>query len=173
MKLVNWVRFTWDLTKLPAIDETLPEHYEIRVATAEDEKELRKVITTSFVLDPAWSATMQDLKQSIDAWLARAFDPDRATCITLRHGLRMIGAAVLSVDRNADNHLAPGPCVLMEYRNRGFGTQLLAHSLKALHESGLSRASAIAEENTPVAKFLYTKFAGQPAPVDFTPLLAA
>jgi GNAT superfamily N-acetyltransferase len=173
MKLVNWVRFTWDLTKLSSIEAALPEHYEIVSATAEDEKELRKVITTSFVLDPAWSAAMHDLKQTIDAWLLHAFEPDRTVCLTLRHGLRIIGAAVLSLDRNAENHLAPGPCVLVEYRNRGFGTHLLAHSLQTLRDAGLSRAIAIAEENTPVAKFLYTKFNGQAAPADFPPLLAA
>ena len=49
MKLSNWIRFTWDLTKLPAFENHLPEHYEIAPATAEDLKELRKIISTSFV----------------------------------------------------------------------------------------------------------------------------
>ena len=43
MKLSNWIRFTWDLTRLPLFENTLPEHYEIGPATAEDEKELRKM----------------------------------------------------------------------------------------------------------------------------------
>jgi GNAT superfamily N-acetyltransferase len=173
MKLVNWVRFTWDLTRLPASEVRLPEHYEITAASADDEKELRKVITTSFVLDPAWSATMHDLKQTIEAWLDRAFTGEHAACLALRHGTRIIGGAILSLDGDAENHLAPGPCVLNEYRNRGFGTQLLAHSLAALREAGISHATAIAVDNAPVSKFLYTKFDGEHAPVDFTPLLAA
>jgi hypothetical protein len=131
------------------------------------------VITTSFVLDPAWSAAMHDLKQNIDAWLSRGFEQEQAACIALRHGTRIIGAAVLSLDRNAENHLAPGPCVLMEYRNRTFGTQLLAYSLRALADAGLTHAAALAEENAPVAKFLYTKFNSVATPANFTPLLAA
>lgn len=173
MKLVKWVRFTWDLTKLPPLDLSLPEHYEIATATAEDEKEIRRVITTSFVLDPAWSPAMHELKQTIETWLARAFDSEHSVCLALRHGLRIIGAAILSLDGSAENHLVPGPCVLMEYRNRGFGTKLLAQSLQSLCDAGLSQGSAIAEENAPVAKFLYTKFNGEHTPVDFTPLLAA
>jgi predicted N-acetyltransferase YhbS len=151
----------------------LPEHYEIAAATADDEKEVRRVITTSFVLDAAWSASMHELKQSIDGWLARAFEQEHATCLALRHGVRIIGATILSLDPNAENHLAPGPCVLMEYRNRGLGTLLLVQSLKTLRDAGLSHAIALAEENAPVAKFLYPKFDGVATPADFTPLLAA
>ena len=35
MKLSNWIRFTWDLTQLPAFENALPEHYEIGPATAD------------------------------------------------------------------------------------------------------------------------------------------
>ena len=52
MNLSNWIRFRWDLTQLPNFEADLPEHYEIGSATAEDETELRKIISTSFVLDP-------------------------------------------------------------------------------------------------------------------------
>ena len=55
MNLSNWIRFRWDLTQLPKFDFELPEHYEIGAATAEDETELRKVISSSFVLDPTWN----------------------------------------------------------------------------------------------------------------------
>ena len=47
MKLSNWIRFTWDLTRLPAFENTLPEHYEIGAATADDEMELRKIISAT------------------------------------------------------------------------------------------------------------------------------
>ncbi len=75
-------------------------------------------------------------------------------------------------DPSAENHLSPGPCVLMEYRNRGLGTALLGESLRQLREAGLSRAAALTKSNAPVAKFLYPKFNGVLTPGD-TPLLAA
>jgi hypothetical protein len=111
--------------------------------------------------------------QTIQSWLDRAFASDTTTCLALRHGVRVIGAAVLSLDPAADNHLAPGPCILMEYRNRGFGTRLLESSLKLLREASVTHAIGVARENSPVAKFLYPKFHGTMAAVDIAPLLAA
>lgn len=173
MKLSNWIRFTWDLTQLPSFNEELPEHYEISAATAEDEKELRKVISSSFVLDPAWSPAMQEVTGKIDLWLERAFTSPACTFLALRHGLRIIGAAVISQDAGADVHLAPGPCISIEYRNRGFGTRLLEQSLTRLREAGLEEAIGVAKENAPVTKFLYPKFNGTASPHDFPPLVAA
>ena len=169
----NWVRFTWDLSELAPVDSPLTEHYHISPATAEDEKELRKVFTTSFLLDPTWNPTIGEAMQTIQSWLDRAFASDTTTCLALRHGVRVIGAAVLSLDPAADNHLAPGPCILMEYRNRGFGTRLLESSLKLLREASVTHAIGVARENSPVAKFLYPKFHGTMAAVDIAPLLAA
>ena len=172
-KLLHWVHFTWDLTTLPQLEVQTPEHYQIAPATKEDEAELRKVVLASFVLDPAWNPAMQEVKYKIDIWLGRAFESTTSTCLALRHGLRIIGAAVLSIDPNAENHLAPGPCILMEYRNRGFGTQLLESSLGFLREAGLSRAIGMTRENAPVSRFLYTKFHGIATPIEVAPALAA
>lgn len=170
---MNWIQFTWDLAALPEMESQLPEHYQITRATAEDEMELRKVVSSSFTLDPAWNPALQEIIQTIEAWLDRAFESEACACLALRHGLRIIGASVIRLDPTADTHLSPGPCVLMEYRNRGFGTRLLEQSLKTLREAGLTAASAIAKENSPATKFLYTKFNSRPAPHDFSPLLAA
>ena len=171
MKVINWVQFSWDLTALPPGESDLPEHYEITVATPDDEKELRKVISSSFALDPDWNSMMHEITPTIDGWLAEALESDRNLGLVLRHGTRIIGAAVLSLDPAANNHLSPGPCILMEYRNRGFGTRVLERSLNTLRGAGLSRAAGIAKENSPVTKFLYPKFAGTAAPYDSTPLL--
>lgn len=173
MKLDNWVRFTWDVTTLPPLDAALPEHYEITSAGAEDEKELRRVILSSFTLDPAWNPSIQEVIPTVDSWLDRAFEGNTTTLLALRHGLRIIGAAVVFTSEETDNHFSPGPCVLMEYRNRGFGSRLLVRSLATLRESGLRKVSAIATENSPATKFLYTKFASVAAPYEFTPLVAA
>jgi GNAT superfamily N-acetyltransferase len=173
MKLINWVQFTWDLAGVAAVDSALPEHYEITPATADDEKELRRVITSAFALDPEWNPTMQEVMQTIDSWLDEALGSETNTAIVLRHGVRIIGASVLSMEQDRDNHLSPGPCILMEYRNRGFGTKMLERSLQALRDAGLTRAAGIAKENSPVTKFLYTKFGGTAAPYDAGSLLAA
>ena len=173
MNLSNWIRFSWDLTKLPVFAAELPEHYEIAPATAEDEAELRKIISSSFVLDPAWSPAMQEVTERIESWLQPAFTSTSTTFLALRHGTRIIGAAVVSLNPDAETHLAPGPCIAMEYRNRGFGTRLLEQSLTRLREAGLGEAFGIAKENVPVTKFLYPKFNGTSSPHDFTPLIAA
>ena len=173
MKRTSWIQFTWDLQALPQMESELPEHYQITRTNREDEAELRKVITTSFTLDPAWNPAMQEVMQTIESWLDRASDSEAYVCLALRHGLRIIGATVLNLEPDAENHLSPGPCISMEYRNRGFGTRLLEYSLRTLRDAGLPAASAIAKENLPVTKFLYTKFNGRPTPYDFSPLLAA
>jgi len=173
MNLTNWIRFRWDLSQLPQLDAVLPEHYEIGPATAEDETELRKIITTSFVLDTAWNPATQEVVEMIEPWLERAFASPSNSCLALRHGVRIIGAAIISATADADVHLSPGPCVSMEYRNRGFGTRLLEQSLTKLREAGFKEASGIAHENAPVTKFLYTKFNGTASPYDPTPLVPA
>lgn len=173
MKWSNWIQFRWDLTRLPNFDAVLPEHYEIGIATAENEVELRKIISSSFVLDPTWNPATQDVMEAVDLWLGRAFTSPTTTCLALRHGLRIIGAAVISHSPQADVHLSPGPCVSMEYRNRGFGTRLLEQSLTKLREAGLKEAVGIAHEKAPVTKFLYPKFNGISSPYDPAPVVAA
>ena len=173
MKLINWVQFTWDLTALPPTLAELPEHYQISAATPDDEKELRRVVTSSFALDPDWNTTMQEVLQTVEGWLRDTLEESKEGCLVLRHGTRIIGGSVLTLNADAPNHLSPGPCVLMEYRNRGFGTHLLGRSLATLRDHGLSRAVAIAKENSPVTKFLYTKFNGTASSPEAGPLIAA
>jgi ribosomal protein S18 acetylase RimI-like enzyme len=173
MNLSNWIRFRWDLTQLPPFQNQLPEHYEIGPATAEDEMELRKVISSALILDPAWSPAMQEVTERMEVWLERAFASPTNTFLALRHGLRIIGAAVISNDAEAEIHLTPGPCISMEYRNRGFGTRLLEQSLTKLRDAGLKEAFGVAKENAPVSKFLYPKFNGTSSPHDFTAAVAA
>ena len=173
MKLLNWVRFTWDLNVMSPAPVDLPTHYQIIPATSEDEKAVRKVLSCSFMLDPAWNPAIGEVMHSLQSWLDRAFVAEENTCLALRHGSRIIGASVLCLDPAAENHFAPGPCILMEYRNRGFGTRLLQASLQLLKESSLTRVSGLARELSPVAKFLYPKFDGIATPAKMSVPLAA
>ena len=173
MKLVQWVRFTWELDKLPTLSAALPAHYFLTSANRGDEKELRAVIERSFVQDTSWGDAIHEVNSMLNGWLERAFEPEKSgICLALRHGLRMIGAVILVPDPTAGNHLTPGPCVLMEYRNRGLGTALLEESLRQLRAAGLSRAAGLTKKNAPAAKFLYPKFNGVVTSGD-TPALVA
>jgi hypothetical protein len=173
MKLLNWVRFTWDLTQMTSEPVELPNHYRITPARSEDEYEVRKVLSCSFLLDPAWNPAIGEVMQSLQSWLDRAFIAEENTCLALKHGNRIIGASVLCRDPAAENNFAPGPCILMEYRNRGFGARLFEASLQLLHDAGLTHASGIAREFSPVAKFLYPKYNGVCVPAKITVPLAA
>ena len=173
MKAINWLRFTWDLTTLPDALPALPEHYDLTLGGRDDEKELRKVIASSFTLDPTWNPSMKEVMQTIDGWFDGADESGKNAYLALRHGVRIIGAAMVSLEADSDNHLCPGPCILLEYRNRGFGTKLLERSLAMLREAGLPRASAIGKENSPVSKFLYTKFDSVQSPIDLDSAVAA
>ena len=173
MKLVRWVRFTWNLEEPIAAEATLPTHYHFAPGTEADENEIRTVITRSFAHDSFWGDAMHEVDSLLEGWLERALDPaSEVHCLTLRHGLRIIGAAILNPDPASENHLIPGPCVVLEYRNRGLGGALLGESLRVLRQAGLTQVHARAKMNSPVARFLYPKYNGTPAPDD-TPMLAA
>ncbi|MDD5349247.1 MAG: hypothetical protein PHQ12_03455, partial [Chthoniobacteraceae bacterium] len=74
------------------------------------------------------------------------------------HGPRIIGASGLSAERDAKRHLLTGPCLSLEYHNRGLGSALLAHSLLALREAGLSTVRGETKRGSAAAQFLYPKF---------------
>ena len=103
--------------------------------------------------------------------IARSLRSATTACLALRHGSRIIAGTFLAVDPNASEQLIPGPCVLMEYRNRGLGTLLLTAAMQHLRDAGLKRACAITRQGSSVARFLYPKFDGHPSAI--APLLAA
>lgn len=172
-KTTGWVRFTWELTNLSGECASLPAHYQILRATAEEEPALRKVFSSSFMLDPVWSPAIAEVTSRVQAALDGAFTEDTKICLALRHGSRIMGAALLSSDPKIDNNLLPGPTISLEYRNRGFGTLLLEHSLHTMRDAGLVTASGLTRDISPAAKFLYPKFGGFAMPVDNGALVAA
>ena len=173
MKLFKWVQFTWDLAKIPASTGVLPAHYKISPATAEDEMALRKVISSSFLLDPAWNPAIGEVMHTIQSRLDAVPADASQTCLALRHGQRIIGAAVLNPASTGMEHFAIGPSILAEYRNRGFGTCLLEASLVWFRDAGLTSVSALSPDYVPATKFLYPKFGGTSIRVEPKVLLAA
>ena len=172
MKLVRWRRFTWELSKLPPLDTRIPDYYQIRAADREDEKAVSRVIFSAFSLDSAWSGALKSFRETLETQIAQAFLRASAAAVVIYHGPRIIAASALTTDPSADNHLLSGPCVLMEYRNRGLGTALLYHSLKQLQSAGLERAHGITKENVVAGKFIYPRFGSANVAYDFAPAAA-
>ncbi len=171
MKLVRWKRFTWDLAKLPAVPPPLAGRYGIRPSFPEDREAVMTVVTTAFTLDALWGDTLATVREWLIAHINAAFDKEVAAAVVITHGQRIIAASVITTDPDADTNLISGPCVSMEYRNRGLGTALLYHTLAHLRQAGLSRASGITKGNVPAAKFMYPKFGATGFDHEFEPAL--
>ena len=171
MKLVRWIRFTWDLSMLPAL-KTGAAQYAVRMATPEDEKSVRSVISSAFSLDMDWSDTLKNLRDHFEAQIDKVFTEKEVPCVVILHGSRIIGASSMDTTKEAENNLLSGPCVLNEYRNRGLGTTLLHRSLSLLRDAGLGKARGVTKYNVPAAKFIYPKFNSVSEQFDIEPELA-
>jgi predicted N-acetyltransferase YhbS len=163
MKWTRWTRFAWDLTRLAPAYSAIDSRYNIRQSTADDEKAVRTVVLSAFTLDSNWAFMMNGLRSQLESALDHLFqekEPEggRPVCLVITHGSRIIGVSVLTLRRDADNHLLTGPCVLMEYHNRGLGTALLAESLVVLRDSGVKTAYGMTVQNAPTGQFVYSKF---------------
>ena len=167
MKLVRWTRFTWDLARLSnlAAEPQLP--YRVRTAASDEKAAVLDVIFGSFVLDMDWNDILDEMRERLESEIERAFARKSAHFLVLTNGGRLLGASALTSDPEAENHLISGPCVLNEYRNRGFGSALLHSSLSTLRESGLAHASGVTRRGSPADKFLYPKFHSVSEPCEF------
>lgn len=171
MKTTHRVSFSWNLGKTNLPTCLLPKHYELGTVEADDCQILQNVIRKSLVLDPGWTGVLGKGGTILNDSLARSVAAEPAGCLALRHGARIIGGTFLSTDTDANEHLVPGPCILMEYRNRGLGALLLLATLRYLRDAGLARACAITSESSVAARFLYPKYGGQASSI--SPSLAA
>ena len=136
----------------------------MHTATPHEQETVLDVILTAFELDSTWGDVMRPVKESMERHVERAFDTKEPPCVVVKHGSRIIGASLLSLDPAAENHLLSGPMILHEYRNRGVGSALLASSLEHLRSSGIMKARGITRANSVVDRFIYLKFSGTPTP---------
>jgi N-acetylglutamate synthase-like GNAT family acetyltransferase len=169
MKLLRWKRFSWDLNKLPDPGPPLAERYNMRAATAEDHKTVSDLIFRSFTLDSTWGDALALVKDWLMAQVDAAFAREPVPAVVISHGTRLIAASAISTDVTADTNLISGPCVLIEYRNRGLGTVLLYHTLLQLRHSGLAHVHGIVKDNVPAGKFVYPKFESTFDEIEFEP----
>lgn len=161
MVTLSWLRFEWDLEKIPAADPTIPAPFMLSRARPADAGAAEKVAVNSFGMDTGWSDIQKTFATTILRNVRAGFAKDPPDCMVVRHGSRIIGVSVLDTRGDAPNHLRTGPCVLQEYRGRGLGSALLRASLAGLREAGFARAYGVARAKTAASRFLYTKFGGQ------------
>jgi predicted N-acetyltransferase YhbS len=171
MKLVRWKRFTWNLASLPTPAPALAGRYAIRAAFPDDRESVINLVVAAFTLDSAWADTMAPVKEWLTAHMTAAFENEVAPAVVITHGQRIIAASAISTESEAETNLLSGPCVSMEYRNRGLGTALLYHTLLQLRQCGLEQASGVTKANVPVAKFVYPKFGAVGVDHEFEPAL--
>ena len=179
MKLERWTRFSWDLGGFTPVYPEIDSRYSIRIATVEDERAVRTAVLSTFTLDSHWNYILRHLSDRFESSLDLVFERgDRRhsgdlPCLVVTHGARIIGASALNTWPEAENHLLTGPCISMEYRNRGIGTALLAQSLLFLKAAGVKLAAGLTRQNTPTEKFLYAKFGSHAVPYNYIPASVA
>lgn len=165
----DWQRFHWDLDK--TLDASRPQMppFIFRSADAGDLGSVLKVVSSALLMERAWTSSATDFSRDLEKRCEGAFDGASPACVVVQHGSRIIGASVLSLSPEAEFHLITGPCILHEYRSRGFGSALLQQSLERLRDEGVRRAVALARVNSTAARFVYPKFGGVAEPLPASP----
>ena len=160
MKMVGWLRFTWESQMLPGASYLIKEEYSIRRAAKQEKTQAWQVISSCFLLDTCWNDVLSDLLPQIRYDFDEKFSHREIDCLVITHGNRTIGASLIKPSSEISNHLLSGPCISNEYRNRGFGSLLLKESLLAVAKQGVSRVFGITRSMSSAAKFVYPKFGG-------------
>ncbi len=157
---IKWVKYTWDLNKLPKNDPLMS----LRVKLVEPEKvDLNaefKAMESAYALDTGWGVGLEyrlEELQILCSFCAQDKEK-RVRHLHLMDGKRLVGVSLVSKHMEFPRNLLSGVCIIDEYRCRGAGSLLLYKSLKKLHEEGLSEATAVTKTGISADKFLYGKF---------------
>ena len=174
IKLIQHVRFDWDLTKIPIQPISLPPKHEIKVSTDAVVDSLWEGMQKAFLNEKGW---IIQLEAHLDQ-LRRKIFPDgkplaEMDILVLQHGARVVGVSALLAKAEEPVQLLSGVVLDYEYQRRGLGTALLEASLRHLADRGLERASVITREGVTAARFLYPKFGGKSTQLDAVPLKAS
>lgn len=159
-------RFSWNLKELPQGAAEMPAPFTLRTAGEQETEEAISLVQASYNLDPEWSGCATHITSTVvpDSIKVLAKEP---TCLFVQHGNRVIAASIYDPEPEGGAvHLISGPCVLIEYRNRGIGGALLGATLEALRERGVSEVVGQTRPKSASAKYLCTKFGGQETRVE-------
>jgi GNAT superfamily N-acetyltransferase len=160
MTTLSWLRFEWDLRKIPAEELDVPSPFVLQSAEKNERDAVQKVVASAFSMDTGWSDIQRMFGGIIVRNVHAGFETDPPNCLVIQHGSRIIAASILNPHDGAENHLTTGPCVLQEYRGRRLGTVLFRASLAALRDIGLARAYGVTRDKSTAARFVYPKFDG-------------
>jgi len=159
-KPVVLARFQWNLADVPSGAGEIAAPFVLRPAGEQEAEDGLRVVESSYNLDPQWSGCAKHIDGTILPAVARCFEGP-ATCLFVLHGNRVIAASAYDPEPADGIHLVSGPCVFMEYRNRGIGGALLGATLLALRELGVTQAVGCARPGSSAAKYLCGKFGGR------------
>jgi predicted GNAT family acetyltransferase len=169
MKSIGWSRFSWEAKDLPETSRyIITETYSLRTANRQEKTLVHQVINSCFAQESCWndvaSKLMPRMQQEVEDRFTHHHEGD---CLVITHGNRVIAASVVDPSRSSDNHLITGPCITVEYRNRGFGALLLKESLLLAAQGGAEVLFGVTRTTSPAARFVYPKYGGISVPYDF------
>jgi ribosomal protein S18 acetylase RimI-like enzyme len=165
MRPVAWLRFAWDCADLRV--PSAPGGFSVLPARRDEKREALEVVLRSFSMDSQWNDSYLRMERYLAEEVERLFQFPEPLCLLLRKGNRPVSASLLDPDPEAPHHMVSGPCVTMEYRNRGIGSLMLAESLRALGNAGLAVVRGITRSGTVSARFIYPKFGSSIEPWRF------
>ena len=155
-------RFSWNLQSLSTAPEEMSAPFVLRAAGEQEADEAVAIVQASYDLDPEWSGCAMHIQGTVLPGVMKTLAKE-ATCLFVQHGNRVIAASVYDPQpEHGGVHLVSGPCVLVEYRNRGIGGALLAATLDALRNRGLTEATGVTRPKSPSSRYLCPKFGGKP-----------
>lgn len=163
IKPVELVRYRWSLEGPLGSAAEIPAPFTLRAAEAADYEDALRVVQASYNLDHEWSGAARHVDEFVLPGVKKAFDGE-AHALFVQHGSRVIAASVFDPEPEDGIHLITGPCVFIEYRNRGIGGTLLGATLEALRVLGVKDICGQTRPGGPTAKFLCPKFGGQLIP---------
>lgn len=165
MKSIGWVRFHWQSKGLPKPSYVITETYSLRAVNRQEKSQVSQVINSCFAQESCWNDVASSLMPWLHHQLEEKFSHHREVdCLVITHGNRVIATSIIDTNRDSENHLITGPCITVEYRNRGFGALLLKESLILAAHGGAEVLYGVTRENSPAARFVYSKFGGVAAP---------
>jgi N-acetylglutamate synthase-like GNAT family acetyltransferase len=168
MKSIGWARFSWEAKDLPDSSRyIISETYSLRSASRQEKSLVSQVIHSCFAQESCWNDVASKLVPRLHQEVEEKFAHHRESdCLVITHGNRVIAASIVDTGPSSDNHLLTGPCITVEYRNRGFGALLLKESLLLASQGGAEVLYGITRANSPAARFVYPKYGGVSVPYE-------
>jgi len=167
MKLIQTVRFEWNLGKVPTVLPSLPAKHEIKVNREVAVDVLWEGMQKAFLHEKGW---IIQLESHLEQLRRRIFPEGKPLAemdmLVLHHGARVVGVSALLAKAEEPVQLLSGVVLDYEYQRRGFGTALLQSSLRHLADRGLEKAAVVTREGVTAARFLYPKFGGKSTRVE-------